>query len=156
MQMSKDIGQWMQQILIGLNDEDSGMIYFILGNLNWPPLYTVARWQLGADTVYRTVVCGLVDVNDYGAFPNRSSFFEGIRTLNPNDSSGEGFWHATLVWGTERLSELIDKFFPSRDSRDNELSPPFIEALEQIFADNGVPWSEQPLLPVTPAHTAPQ
>ena len=27
----------------------------------------------------------------------------------------------------------------------------FIEALERIFAKNGVPWSDKPLLPIMPA-----
>jgi hypothetical protein len=153
--MSEDVGQWVQRTLTGLNKQDSGMIYFVLGNLDSPPLYSVGRWQLGVDTVYRTVVCDLVDVNDYGAFPDRQSFFEGIRTLNPNDSSGEGFWHATLVWGTERLSELVDSFFPPALPHDNKLNPAFIEALLQIFADNGVPWLGKPLLPVMPASVVP-
>ena len=47
MQMSKDVGQWLQKTLLGLNKEDSGMIYFVLGNLDSPPLHTAARWQLG-------------------------------------------------------------------------------------------------------------
>jgi hypothetical protein len=150
MQMSKDVGQWLQKTLLGLNHEDSGMIYFVLGKLDSPPLHTVARWQLGVDTVYRTVVCGLIDVNDYGAFPDKHSFFEGIRTLNPNDSNGDGLWHATLVWGTERLSSLIDAFFPHGSTRDSNLNRFFIEALEKTFAENGVPWSEKPLLPIMP------
>ena len=150
MQMSKDTGRWVQRTLLGLNQEDSGMIHFVLGNLDSPALYTLARWQLGVDMVYRTVKCGLVDVNDYGAFPDRKSFYQGIRTLNPDDSSGDGFWHATLVWGTERLSQLVDTYFQPRGERNNELNPGFLEAIEEVFAENGVPWSDEPLLPIMP------
>lgn len=150
MQMPKEVGQWVQRTLLGLNKEDSGMIYFVLGNLDSPPLYTVARWQFGSDMVCRTVICGLVDVNDYGAFPDRQSFLKGVRTLNPHDSSGDGFWHATLVWGTERLSQLVDSYFPPHSKHDQKLNDAFIEALEQIFAENGVPWSVKPLLPIEP------
>jgi hypothetical protein len=31
--------------------------------------------------------------------------------------------------------------------------PPFLEALEQIFAENGVPWWEKPLLPIVPVNS---
>jgi hypothetical protein len=31
------------------------------------------------------------------------------------------------------------------------LNPAFIEAMEQILAENGVPWSDKPLLPIAPA-----
>jgi hypothetical protein len=69
---------------------------------------------------------------------------------NPNNSTGDGFWHATLVWGTDCLSQLIDAHLQPHRERDNELNPSFIEALEQIFAENDVPWSDKPLLPVMP------
>ena len=108
------------------------------------------------DVIYRALICDLVKVNDLGATSDQASFLHAIRTLNPYGRSGEGYWHATLVWGTERLSELIEAYFPARGERDNKLNPAFMEALEQIFAENGVPWSETPLLPVMPASVAPR
>jgi hypothetical protein len=48
------------------------------------------------------------------------------------------------------LSQLIDAHLQPHRERDNELNPSFIEALEQIFAENDVPWSDKPLLPVMP------
>jgi hypothetical protein len=151
MHIPKDIGLWLQETLQDLEKEDAGMIYFVLGDLASVPPYTANRWQLGVDMIYRSVLCGLIAVNDYGVFPDKSSFFDGIRILNPNDASGDGFWHATLVWGTDRLSKLLDAHFPPRGERDDKLNPAFIEALESIFAENAVPWSDKPLLPIMPA-----
>jgi hypothetical protein len=54
------------------------------------------------------------------------------------------------ISGTDRLSKLVEAHFPPPDQRDDKLNPPFIEALEQIFAENGVPWSDKPLLPIMP------
>jgi hypothetical protein len=50
-----------------------------------------------------------------------------------------------------QLGKLIEAHFPPADQRDNELNPAFIEALEQIFAENGAPWSDKPLWPIAPA-----
>ena len=72
-----------------------------------------------------------------------------IRTLNPW-GDGAGFWHATIIWGAPRLDKLIEAHFPAPDQHEDKLNPAFIEALEQIFAENGVPWSDKPLLPIIP------
>jgi hypothetical protein len=151
MQMPNDVALWLQKTLLGLDKEDWGLGYMLDGNVASAPPDTPERWQLGADMIYRTVVCNLVAVNDLGACPDKASFFQAIQTLDPHDVSGAGFWHATLVWGTERLSGLIEAYFPPRGERDSKLNPTFIAALEQIFDENGVPWSDKPLLPVTPA-----
>ena len=75
---------------------------------------------------------------DFGATSDRASFLQAIRALDPC-GDGAGFWHATLVCGTERLSKLIEVHFPLRSERDGKLNPDFIAALEQIFAESGVP-----------------
>ncbi len=160
MRIPTDTALWLQEQMLGLHHEDWGLVYMLSGNLASIPPDTPARLQLGVDLIYRGLACDLIAVNDYGAFPDRPSFFEGIRTLDPDDvtavddMSGAGFWHATLVWGTQRLSKLIEAYFPPRDKRDDKLNPAFIEALEAIFAENGVPWSDKPLLPIMPAGAA--
>lgn len=111
---------------------------------------------------YRTVTCGMVEVEVLAGFPNLPSFFHAIRTLGPNDKSGavssagkyaytgSELWNAAQICGTKRLSKLIDAYFPLLGENRDTLNPAFIEALEQIFAENGVPWSDTPLLPITP------
>jgi hypothetical protein len=150
MTIPTDTAQWLQEQMLGLHNEDWGLVYMLYGNLASIPDDTPERWQLGVDLICRGLVCDLIKVKDYGATSDRASFLHAIRTLNPW-GDGAGFWHATLVWGAPRLDKLIEAHFPLPDQRDDELKPAFIEALEQIFAENGVPWSDEPLLPVTPA-----
>ena len=119
------------------------------GILTSPPPGTPARWQLGVDLIYRSLVCDLIEVKDYGATSDRASFLHAIRTLNPW-GDGAGFWHATIIWGAPRLDKLIEAHFPAPDQHEDKPNPAFIEALEQIFAENGVPWSDKPLLPIMP------
>jgi hypothetical protein len=115
------------------------------------------------DTVYRAVTCGLLLVEDLAGLPDLSSFFHAIRTLSPDDKSGTklssgkftlsgpALWNVTQICGTERLDELVSAYFPPAGEIRHTLNPAFIEALEEIFAENGVPWLDKPLLPIMPA-----
>jgi hypothetical protein len=132
-----DTALWLQEQLLGLYNEDWPLGYVLDGILASAPQDTPERWQLGVDLTYRGLVCDLVKVKDYGATPDRASFLHSIRTLNPW-GDGAGFWHATLGWGAPRLEKLIEAHFAAPDRHDT-LNPAFIEALEQIFAENGVP-----------------
>lgn len=149
MMIPTDTALWLQEQMLGLYHEDWGLNYTLYGNLTSIPDDTPDRWQLGVDLIYRGLVCDLLKVKDYGATPDRASFLHAIRTLNPW-GNGAGFWHATLVWDAPRLEKLIEAHFPSLDQHEGKLNPAFIEALEQIFAENGVPWSDKPLLPILP------
>jgi len=165
MKMLTDIAHWMQGRLRRLPGDERTLVFFVHGIINSVPEGSIARWQLGVDTINRTVTCGLVGVDQLGGFPDRASFFHAIRTLSPDDASGKmifngrsrisgpGLWNGTFVYGTERLSKLIDTYFRPSNERDGELNAAFIDALEQIFAENGVPWSDKPLLPITSAAT---
>ena len=100
--------------------------------------------------IYRTLTCDLISVDVYMECHDRTSLLSGIRTVSPFAGSGGFLWNGTQVSGTERLSKFAEAHFPAPDQRDGKLNPAFIEALEQIFAQNGVPWSDKPLLPTTP------
>lgn len=149
MQMPQDTALWLQKHLLGLDHEDWGLVYMLYGNLASVPQDTPERWQVGVDMIYRALVSRLVAVNDLGATSDQASFLHAIRTLSPYND-GAGFWHATLIWGAPRLNKLIEAHFPPPDQRDRTLNLAFIEALEAIFAENGVPWSDKPLLPIMP------
>jgi hypothetical protein len=162
MKIPNDVALWLQIQLLGLDREMWGLAYFVHGNLDSVPQYTDLRWQLGADTIYRTVTSGLAEVEGLAGFPNLLSFFDAIRTLNPDDKSGAvssigrfrytgpDMWNAAQISGTKRLSMLVDGHFPLVGRNARALNPAFIEALEAIFAENGVPWSDKPLLPIVP------
>ncbi len=163
MRIPDETALWLQDLLLGYSGECSGMADFVLGKLNSVPQHTQARWQLGVDMVYRTATCDLVHVEGLAGFPDLASFFHAIQTLGPDDKSGAtstngefaytgpDLWNASQICGTKRLLELVDAHFPPVGEIRCILNPAFIEALEQIFAENGVPWSEQPLLPIAPA-----
>jgi hypothetical protein len=101
--------------------------------------------------IYRVLICDLIGVDVYMECHDRASFLSAIRTVSPFVDSGGFLWNGTQVSGTGHLSKLAEAHFPPPDQRDNKLNPAFIEALEQIFAENGVPWSDKPLLPIMPA-----
>jgi hypothetical protein len=149
MTIPTDTALWLQGQLLGLYHEDWALGYMLDGILASAPQDTPERWQLGVDSIYRGLVCDLLAVKDFGATSDRASFLHAIRTLDPC-GDGAGFWHATIVWGAPRLNELIEAHFPPPDQREDKLNPAFIEALEQLFAENGVPWSDKPLLPIMP------
>jgi hypothetical protein len=163
MKIPNDVALWLQRQLLGLDHEEWGLVYFVHGNLDSVPQYTDARWQLGVDVVYRTVTCGMVEVEGLAGFPNLPSFFHAIQTLSPDDKSGAvsstgefkytgpDLWNAAQICGTARLSKLVGAYFPPVGQIRRTLNPAFIEAMEQIFAENGVQWSDRPLLPIKPA-----
>jgi len=155
MAIPTDVALWLQEQLLGLYNEDWPLGYVLDGNLASIPNDTPERWQLGVDLIYRGLVCDLVKVKGYGATPDRASFLDAIQTLDPW-RDGAGFWHATLIWGAPRLDKLIEAHFPAPDRHEDKLNSAFIEALEQIFAENGVPWSDKPLLPIMPNAASPQ
>ena len=162
MRIPDETALWLQDLLLGYTDECWGMFDFVSGKLESVPQQTEARWQLGVDTVYRTVACGLVEVMGWAGFPDLASFLHAIRTLSPDDKSGArssdgkfsytgpDLWNTSQVCGTKRLLELVNTHFPPLDENRSTLNPDFIEALEQIFAENGVAWSDKPLLPIMP------
>jgi hypothetical protein len=153
MRIPEDRALWLQKTLLGLDKEDWGLGYVMDGKLALAPVNTPERWQLGVDVIYRSLICDLIAVDDLGATSDRASFLRAIRTLDPC-GDGAGYWHATLIWGTDRLSRLVERYFSPRGGRDGKLNPAFIEALEQIFAENAVAWSDKPLLPIMPAPAA--
>ena len=102
------------------------------------------------DVIYRAVTCSLIAVYKYIECSNETSFFVAIRSRSPYDSAGAVVWNGTLIYGTEKLEALARPFFRVSSQGWDDVNPAFIEALEQIFAENGVPWSEKPLLPIMP------
>ena len=116
------------------------------------PAYTTSRWQLEVDTIYRALSCDLIGVKPFIGPYDEKSFLRAIRTLDPLDRARKSIalWNGTSIYGTERLSELCGHYFPATGGYDGTLNPPFVEALEQIYAENGVPWSDKPLLPIVP------
>ncbi len=151
MRIPKDVALWLQKTLHEYNGWCWGLMDFALRNVASFPADTEARWQFGVDMIYRTLTCDLIGVDVYMECHDPTSFLNAIRTVSPFKDSGGFLWNGTQVGGTQRLRELVAAYFPPSGELNHTLNPTFIEAVEQIFAENGVPWSEKPLLPIMPS-----
>jgi hypothetical protein len=147
--ISTEIASWMQHSLLGVNGEYWGVGYMADGIPNAPG-GAIGRWQLGVDMIYRTMTCDLIAVQVFVECQDRTSFLRAIRTVSPYEDLGGFLWNGTQIYGTERLSKLVNAHFPPTGEVTRTLNPAFVEALEQVFAENGVPWSDKPLLPIMP------
>ncbi len=151
MRIPEDKALWLQETLLEYNGWQWGLVSFALGQIASLPAGGEARWQFGVDIIYRTLTCDLIGVDVYIECHDRTSLLNAIRTVSPFKDLGGSLWNGTQVSGTQRLSQLAAAYFPSSGELNHTLNPAFIEALEQIFAENGLPWSEKPLLPIMTA-----
>ncbi len=112
-----------------------------------------ARWQVAVDTVYRLLVCGLVEqpfAKTDGTYVESvhgpyMAFLASDDPFSP-DFDGGYMWFDDLC-STPLCDELIAKHkLLGRLSED--VSADFIAELEALFEAHGVGWSEQPLIPV--------
>ena len=151
MTIPEDIAGWLQRHLTILCEDDLSIGHFASGNIDSVPDGTVSRWQLSVDVIYRALTCNMIAIYKYIECSNETSFFEAIRSRSPYDDAGAVLWNGTLIYGTEKLEALGRSFFSTLSQGWDDVNPTFIEALEQIFAENGVPWSDTPLLPIMSA-----
>jgi hypothetical protein len=156
MTIPDDIAGWLQRHLTTLCEDDLSIGHFASGNIDTVPDGTLSRWQLSVDTIYRFVRCNLITVYKYIECSTETSFFEVIRSRSPYGDAGAVLWNGTLIYGTKRLEALARSFFRISSQGWNDVNPAFIEALEQIFAENGIPWSDKPLLPIIPNAANPE
>jgi hypothetical protein len=153
MTIPKDIAGWLQRHLTTLCKDDLSIGHFASGNIDSVPDGTRSRWQLSVDVIYRALICNLVVVHEYIECHDESSFFEAIRSRSPYDGAGAVLWNGTLIYGTKKLEALGGSFFSVLSQGWDGVNPAFIGALETIFAESGVPWSENPLLPIVPVNS---
>jgi len=150
MTIPDDIAKWLQRHLSILCEDDLSIGHFSSGDIDSVSINTPARWQLSVDMIYRTLKCDLIEVFKYLNCHDRQSFLDAIRRYGPDNHIDIVLWNATLIYGTGKLEALVRSFFGTPSNGRDKLNPAFIEALEQIFAENGVPWSDKPLLPIMP------
>jgi len=154
MRIPKDIALWLQKTLLEYDGWQWGLVSFAHGQIASVPAGSEAQWQFSVDMIYRTLTCDLIGVDVYMECDERASFLNAIRTVSPFVDSGGLLWNGTQVSGTDCLGKLVEAHFPPLDRRASKLNPAFIEALEQTFTENGMPWSDKPLLPITPTITS--
>jgi hypothetical protein len=150
MTIPEDIASWLQRHLSMLCEEDLSIGHFASGKIDSVPDRTPIRWQLSVDMIYRALTCDLIAVHKYVECSDETSFFEAIRSRGPYDREGAVLWNGTLIYGTGKLEALARSFFSVLSAGQDDVNPAFIEALERLFAENKVPWSDKPLLPIMP------
>jgi hypothetical protein len=158
MQMPTEIALWIQEILLGLDGEEWGITY-VTCRMSAIGKDDLERWQYSVDFIYRMLICDLMDVHGFMECHDKPSLLDEIRKVSPFEDLGGFLWNGTQIHGTKRLDAMIRSYFPPPEQHDRKLNPAFVEALEAIFAENGVAWSDTPLLPIRPnagaAATAP-
>ena len=153
MLISNEIAHWLQHTLLALSRDEWGMVYIAEGILSSIPDYTRARWQFGVDMTYRCIKSDLIVVLAYVDCKDNASLFAAVREMSPFSRKGnEGglLWNGTQIYGTTRLKNLVKAYFQDGDANTTTVNPSFIEAVEEIFAQSAVPWSDAPLLPIRP------
>jgi len=148
MDIPDDIARWLQNNLRTLAEEESSCAYFLSGNVKTVPDYTSSRWQLAVDMIYRCVKSKLTLIYNFADCDDEASFFVAIRTLSPFRSEGGLLWNATLLYGSDMLTTIVEKHFPPSQPYSPDINLAFVEELDEIFRRNGVPWSKTPVLPI--------
>ena len=115
-------------------------------------------WQFMVEMIYRLLVSGLTEL-----FPDDILIlsFNGIedycKELAKQSPFEDSVWNEPMAWGgptfglTQKCKLIIDQYFDGKywHTQDFILNIPFIECIEDIFAECGVPWcEEEPLFPI--------
>ena len=149
MSPSNNIESWLQFGLQLLARDGSSPASFLSGRIDDVPDYTSQRWQLAVDMIYRCIVSGLMGVDTPKYRNDHDAFFHVLRTFEPYGAGGGmALWHGADLYPTEKLIELLDKYFPKTGPYERNVNPAFIHELKDIFAQHNVPWSDAPLLPI--------
>jgi hypothetical protein len=138
---------WIQDVLGESLHDDIGAIEFVLGNRIPLSAGSNQRWQVAVDLLHRLLKCDLVRVSLLCVGQSRKNLLSTLQTHSPFTNAGGLEWNGPYFRGSARLRDLFMRF-PDADVRNGPADAGFVDALEAIFAENGVPWSDAPLLPV--------
>lgn len=116
----------------------------------------ILRWQLAVDTLYRLIASDLLHIPTLKAddvSTQKSAALDYIKSLahhNPFSSDIEeaSHWYLWDISATDRCHRLIE-MYGIRDIPQGELSLGLVAALHNLFAENRVAWSDQPLIAVS-------
>lgn len=153
MKMSFDSAKQLQWFLNVLIDNELSATYLSGGN-------HPNDWQFSVEAVYRLKLCDLVDfdfdvLTKSSESPNTTydgldDFCRHLTIVNPNDwGADEIIWIDAQMHLTEKGRSLVNFYFTRDNAWDEMINKEFIESLEMIFEQYGVPWNENnPTFPV--------
>ncbi len=111
--------------------------------------YPTPEWQNAVDNIYRCLMSGLLSIDNTSFFEKYGSLVEGLRKVSPFQSGNDKIlWIATFLSSTDKLHHLIQQHGSLSGFQKDIVNKAFVEDLERIFAEAGVPWSSEPLVPV--------
>ena len=111
MSEQENIELWLQTRLRFFASDDLSLVSLSSSTIVGMPNYTLKRWQLAVDMIYRCVVSGLSDLT-YPKYRNdHDAFFQAIRTRSPFDESGDVMWNWEQLCGTDKLVALVNGRF---------------------------------------------
>lgn len=152
MKMTSSVACWFQFVALKVDDHETALVDFVLGNLVDIPDRTDLRWQFGVDSIYRFHVCNLISIQ-FNGFEHHDigTFLHAIRTLSPFDNNSSMMWNSTFVSGTAPTAILAEKLRQTCADPYHVSDQEFAKTIEDIFASHNVPWSLTPLLPIIKA-----
>ena len=115
--------------------------------------YPNSEWQDAVDNIYRCQKAGLLSVDNSSFFQKFGSLTEGLRRVSPfQNGDDKNIWIATFLSSTDKLQQLIEQHDSGEGFQRGVVNAAFISDLERIFAEAGVPWSFEPIVPIIVAN----
>ena len=151
MDMPENIRAWNQKALRDMAVDDGSCFHFVARHIESVERRSAALWQFGVDNIYRCLRSGLILVHNYAGCADEASFLKAIRTFSPFKSEGGLLWNGTLLYGSDLLLSLSERYGLSDPRYAQAINQNFTNEIERRFEAAGVPWSDAPLLPLTPA-----
>lgn len=107
-------------------------------------------WQEGMDLIYRMMKSKLLvrtfyKENDESHFPQ---LFGELSKINPYGDEPH-IWLLEQLYTTGACKALVRKYGIDRLLQE-KITEEFIEEIEQLFEEAGVPWTKEPLIPIQP------
>lgn len=146
----------IQYLFEYLYDEDYNALYLIPGDSS-----KLWGWQFTVEIIYRLYVCGLICIypesilikNDPYSYDGIDDFCNQLAKNNPCATEQDLVWYGSDFYLSTKAYFLMDEYFPNTGNNlwDKDLNTAFIERLESIFEQYGVPWDENnPRFPIQP------
>jgi hypothetical protein len=111
--------------------------------------YLTNEWQDAVDNIYRCMKSNLLSVDNDSFFKEYGTLVEALRRNSPfRSGDGQLLWNGTFLSPTSTLLQLVGRYLSTTGIRVDIVNTEFIAELERIFADSGVPWSSEPLVPL--------
>jgi len=111
------------------------------------------RWQLAVDTIHRLLASGLIyeahNEDELSVITQREylAYVNALAQKDPFAYPLNMEWMEWDLYATDRCKKLLNKYGIST-FYEGGLVEPFIEEVEALFTQHGVPWQDSPIIPI--------